>query len=189
MEEVVSRNYIINEHPDVILNLVDGSNIERNLYLTTQLLEMGVPVVIALNMIDIVRKNGDKIDTAALGRKLGCPVVETSALSGLGLKEAAAKAVEMAKAKNVECKSLHFNADVEKALEEIKYIMGSSLPETGARWTLVKLFERDREVWAKYNLPDVIQKQLEKLLPALKKSLMTTAKASLPTPAMITLPA
>ena len=81
MEEVVSRNYIINEHPDVILNLVDGSNIERNLYLTTQLLEMGVPVVIALNMIDIVRKNGDKIDTAALGRKLGCPVVETSALS------------------------------------------------------------------------------------------------------------
>lgn len=95
----------------------------------------------------------------------------------------------MAKAKTVECKPLHFNADVEKALEEIKYIMGSSLPETGARWTLVKLFERDREVWAKYNLPDVIQKQLEKLLPALKKSLMTTAKASLPTPAMITLPA
>ena len=84
LEEVVSRNYIINEHPDVILNLVDGSNIERNLYLTTQLLEMGVPVVIALNMIDIVRKNGDKIDIAALGRKLGCPVVETSALKRAG---------------------------------------------------------------------------------------------------------
>lgn len=171
LEEVVSRNYIINEHPDVILNLVDGSNIERNLYLTTQLLEMGVPVVIALNMIDIVRKNGDKIDTAALGRKLGCPVVETSALSGLGLKEAAAKAVEMAKAKNVECKPLHFNADVEKALEEIKYIMGSSLPETGARWTLVKLFERDREVWAKYNLPDVIQKQIEKIIAGVEEKL------------------
>ena len=171
LEEVVSRNYIINEHPDVILNLVDGSNIERNLYLTTQLLEMGVPVVIALNMIDIVRKNGDKIDTAALGRKLGCPVVETSALSGLGLKEAAAKAVEMAKAKTVECKPLHFNADVEKALEEIKYIMGSSLPETGARWTLVKLFERDREVWTKYNLPDVIQKQLEKIISGVEEKL------------------
>ena len=171
LEEVVSRNYIINEHPDVILNLVDGSNIERNLYLTTQLLEMGVPVVIALNMIDIVRKNGDKIDTAALGRKLGCPVVETSALSGLGLKEAAAKAVEMAKAKNVECKPLDFNADVEKALDEIKYIMGSSLPETGARWTLVKLFERDREVWAKYNLPDVIQKQLEKIISGVEEKL------------------
>ena len=171
LEEVVSRNYIINEHPDVILNLVDGSNIERNLYLTTQLLEMGVPVVIALNMIDIVRKNGDKIDTEVLGMKLGCPVVETSALSGLGLKEAAAKAVEMAKDKNVECQPLHFNADVEKALEEIKYIMGSSLPETGARWTLVKLFERDREVWAKYNLPDVIQKQLEKIIAGVEEKL------------------
>ena len=164
LEEVVSRNYILNEHPDVILNLVDGSNIERNLYLTTQLLEMGVPVVIALNMIDIVRKNGDKIDTEALGKKLGCPIVETSALSGLGLKEAAAKAVELAKAKQVNTKPLAFNADVEKALDEIKYIMGSALPENGARWTLIKLFERDREVWKKYNLPDVIQKQLEKII-------------------------
>ena len=189
LEEVVSRNYIINEHPDVILNLVDGSNIERNLYLTTQLLEMGVPVVIALNMIDIVRKNGDKIDIAALGRKLGCPVVETSALSGLGLKEAAAKAVEMAKAKNVECKPLHFNADVEKALEEIKYIMGSSLPETGARWSLLNYLSAT----AKYGLNIIcrmlFKSSLKKLLPALKKSLMMTAKASLPTPAMITLPA
>lgn len=164
LEEVVSRNYILNEHPDVILNLVDGSNIERNLYLTTQLLEMGVPVVIAMNMIDIVRKNGDKIDTEALGKKLGCPIVETSALSGLGLKEAAAKAVELAKARQVNTKPLAFNADVEKALEEIKYIMGSALPENGARWTLIKLFERDREVWKKYNLPDVIQKQLEKII-------------------------
>ena len=164
LEEVVSRNYILNEHPDVILNLVDGSNIERNLYLTTQLLEMGVPVVIALNMIDIVRKNGDKIDTEALGKKLGCPIVETSALSGLGLKEAAAKAVELAKTRQVNTKPLAFNADVEKALEEIKYIMGSALPENGARWTLIKLFERDREVWKKYNLPDVIQKQLEKII-------------------------
>ena len=164
LEEVVSRNYILNEHPDVILNLVDGSNIERNLYLTTQLLEMGVPVVIAMNMIDIVRKNGDKIDTEALGKKLGCPIVETSALSGLGLKEAAAKAVELAKSKQVNTKPLAFNADVEKALDEIKYIMGSALPENGARWTLIKLFERDREVWKKYNLPDVIQKQLEKII-------------------------
>ena len=164
LEEVVSRNYILNEHPDVILNLVDGSNIERNLYLTTQLLEMGVPVVIAMNMIDIVRKNGDKIDTEALGKKLGCPIVETSALSGLGLKEAAAKAVELAKTRQVNTKPLAFNADVEKALEEIKYIMGSALPENGARWTLIKLFERDREVWKKYNLPDVIRKQLEKII-------------------------
>ena len=164
LEEVVSRNYILNEHPDVILNLVDGSNIERNLYLTTQLLEMGVPVVIAMNMIDIVRKNGDKIDIEALGQKLGCPIVETSALSGLGLKEAAAKAVELAKSRQVNTKPLAFNADVEKALDEIKYIMGSALPEYGARWTLIKLFERDREVWKKYNLPDVIQKQLEKII-------------------------
>ena len=164
LEEVVSRNYILKEHPDVILNLVDGSNIERNLYLTTQLLEMGVPVVVALNMIDIVRKNGDKIDIDALGKKLGCPIVETSALSGLGLKEAAAKAVELAKAKAVNTKPLAFNADVEKALTEIKYIMGTALPEQSERWTLVKLFERDREVWAQYKLPDVIQKQLEKII-------------------------
>lgn len=164
LEEVVSRNYILNEHPDVILNLVDGSNIERNLYLTTQLLEMGVPVVIAMNMIDIVRKNGDKIDTEALGKKLGCPIVETSALSGLGLKEAAAKAVELAETRQVNTKPLAFNADVEKTLDEIKYIMGSALPENGARWTLIKLFERDREVWKKYNLPDVIRKQLEKII-------------------------
>ena len=171
LEEVVSRNYILNEHPDVILNLVDGSNIERNLYLTTQLLEMGVPVVIAMNMIDIVRKNGDKIDTEALGKKLGCPIVETSALSGLGLKEAAAKAVELAKARQVNTKPLAFNADVEKALDEIKYIMGSALPENGARWTLIKLFERDREVWKKYNLPDVIQKQLEKIISGVEDKL------------------
>ncbi len=171
LEEVVSRNYILNEHPDVILNLVDGSNIERNLYLTTQLLEMGVPVVIAMNMIDIVRKNGDKIDTEALGKKLGCPIVETSALSGLGLKEAAAKAVELAKARQVNTNPLAFNADVEKALDEIKYIMGSALPENGARWTLIKLFERDREVWKKYNLPDVIQKQLEKIISGVEDKL------------------
>ncbi len=171
LEEVVSRNYLINERPDVILNLVDGSNIERNLYLTTQLLEMGLPVVIAINMIDIVRKNGDKIDINALSKKLGCPIVETSALSGLGLKEVAAKAVELAKAQQTTCKPLAFGTEVEKALEEIKYIMGSSLPETGARWTLIKLFERDREVWKKYNLPDVIQKQLEKIIGGVEEKL------------------
>lgn len=171
LEEVVSRNYILNERPDVILNLVDGSNIERNLYLTTQLLEMGVPVVVALNMIDIVRKNGDKIDVDALGKKLGCPIVETSALSGLGLKEAAAKAVELAKAKEVNTKPLAFNAEVEKALTEIKYIMGTALPEQSERWTLVKLFERDREVWAQYKLPDVIQKQLEKIISEVENKL------------------
>lgn len=171
LEEVVSRNYIINEHPDVILNLVDGSNIERNLYLTTQLLEMGVPVVIALNMIDIVRKNGDKIDIDKLGKKLGCPIVETSALSGLGLKEAAAKAVEAAKSAKANCRPVAFNADVEKALEEIKYIMGSSLSEKGSRWTLIKLFERDQEIWAKYNLPDVIKKQLKKIIAGVEEKL------------------
>lgn len=171
LEEVVSRNYLMGERPDVILNLVDASNIERNLYLTTQLLEMGVPVVIALNMIDVVRKNGDKIDVKTLSEKLGCPVVETSALNGTGLKEAAAKAVEAAKANAAAAKPLKFDAEVEKALHEIKHIMGTSVSGAGERWTLIKLFERDREVWAKFNLPDVIKTQLEKIIAAAEEKL------------------
>ena len=98
LEEVVTRDYIMNERPDVIINLVDGSNIERNLYLTTQLTEMGIPVIIALNMMDIVKKNGDRIDTRKLTEELGCEVIETSAVRGIGSKEAADRAVQMAKA-------------------------------------------------------------------------------------------
>ena len=182
LEEVVSRNYIINEHPDVILNLVDGSNIERNMYLTTQLLEMGVPVVIALNMIDIVRKNGDKIDIAALGRKLGCPVVETSALSGLGLKEAAAKAVEMAN----HCILTLMWKKRWKKLSTLWAVPCRKPVQDGRLLNCLS-------ATAKYGLNIIcrmlFKSSLKKLLLVLKKSLMTTAKASLPTPVMITLPA
>ena len=97
LEEVVSRNYLLNENPDAIINLVDGTNLERNLYLTTQLLELGIPTVIALNMVDLVRKNGDKIDIKKLSKELGCDIIETSALKGIGSKEAAKKAIDLAR--------------------------------------------------------------------------------------------
>lgn len=189
LEEVVSRNYIINEHPDVILNLVDGSNIERNLYLTTQLLEMGVSVVIALNMIDIVRKNGDKIDTEALGKKLGCPVVETSALSGLGLKEAAAKAVEMAKAKMLSANPCILTLMLKKRWKKLNTLWAVRCRKLVQDGRLLNCLSATARYGLNIICRMLFKSSLKKLLPALKKSLMTTAKASLPTPAMITLPA
>ena len=119
LEEVVSRDYLINERPDAILNLVDATNLERNLYLTTQVLEMGIPVVVALNMMDLVRKNGDQIIAVKLSEQLGCPVVEVSALKGTGLKELYAKAVEMAKAGTWQGCRHRFSGRVEEALEQI----------------------------------------------------------------------
>ena len=185
LEEVVSRNYIINEHPDVILNLVDGSNIERNLYLTTQLLEMGVPVVIALNMIDIVRKNGDKIDTAALGRKLGCPVVETSALSGMGLK----KPLKWPKPKMLSANPCILMLMWKKRWKKLSTLWAVRCRKPVQDGRLLNCLNAT----AKYGLNIIcrmlFKSSLKKLLPALKKSLMTTAKASLLTPVMITLPA
>ncbi len=146
LEEVVSRNYIINEHPDAVINLVDATNLERNLYLTTQVMEMGIPVVIALNMMDIVKKNGDKIDVSKLSKELGCPVVEVSALKGDGLKDLFAKAVDVAKAKSYTGYKHAFAANVESALNSIEDIIRGKVPEEQLRWFAVKLFEQDEKV-------------------------------------------
>ncbi len=147
LEEVVSRNYLIDEKPDVIINLVDGSNIERNLYLTTQLLEVGIPVVVALNMIDIVHKRGDAIDTDQLADRLGCPVVETSALKETGLDLVCQTAIRIAWKKEPVQVRHEFAAEVEKAISDISNILISAkkVDEKQIRWYSVKLFERDEK--------------------------------------------
>ena len=137
LEEVVTRDYIMNEHPSVIMNLVDGSNIERNLYLTTQITEMGIPVVIALNMMDVVRKNGDRIDTQKLAAALGCEVVETSAVKGEGSKRAADRAVQMAQEGRRTLPKHIFVPMVEEALDRIQSLTAELVPAEKARWYAV----------------------------------------------------
>lgn len=142
LEEVVARNYLLKERPDAILNIVDGTNLERNLYLSTQLLELGIPVVIAVNMMDIVEKNGDQIDIQELSKALGCPVVEISALKNKGIKEAAELAVQ---AKNVKIAHRYTN-QVETALQQIEALLDSEVPEVQKRFFALKLFERDEKI-------------------------------------------
>ena len=146
LEEVVARNYLVTERPDAIINIVDGSNIERNLYLTTQLLELGIPTIIALNMIDVVRKNGDVIDLNKLGAALGCEVVETSALKGIGAKEAAAKAIAVAKSHELGERPHVFSGSVEHAIAHIEESIETIVPRSLLRWYAVKLFERDEKI-------------------------------------------
>ena len=147
LEEVVARNYLIAERPDAILNIIDGTNLERNLYLTTQLTELGIPVVVAINMMDIVKKNGDKIDTQELSRQLGCKVVEISALKGTGVMEAAEAAIEAAKhGKTVPQHT--FSGCVEHAIAHIEEAAVHNLPEEQQRWYAIKIFERDDKVLA-----------------------------------------
>lgn len=146
LEEVVARNYLITERPDAILNIVDGTNLERNLYLTTQLMELGIPVVMAINMMDVVRKNGDQIDTKKLGEKLGCEVVSISALKGDGVKEAAAKAVKLAHEKKAAAPVHEFSAEVERVLDTIEEALGSDIKEEQKRFYAIKLFERDDKI-------------------------------------------
>ncbi len=145
LEEVVARNYLINERPNAILNIVDGTNLERNLYLTTQLMEIGIPVVIAINMMDVVRRRGDKIDIESLGCRLGCRVVEISALKGDGIEEAAEVAIEAARSGNYEPRHI-FSGDVEHAIAHIEEACVHSLPDEQQRWYAIKLFERDDRV-------------------------------------------
>lgn len=146
LEEVVARNYLVTERPDAIINIVDGSNIERNLYLTTQLLELGIPTIIALNMIDVVRKNGDTINLAKLGEALGCEVVETSALKGIGSKEAAEKAVAIARSHTLGERPHVFSGSVEHAIAHIEESVEDKVEASLLRWYAVKLFERDVKV-------------------------------------------
>ncbi len=162
LEEVVARNYLIEERPDVILNVVDGTNPERNLYLTTQLTEIGIPVVIAINMMDVVRKKGDKLDIDILSKAMGCKVVEISALKSQGLVEAAITAVEAVN-EHMEVRLHHiFSGEVEHALAHIEEAVLHEMPEEQQRWYAVKLFERDHKVISQLKIPDHILKHIDK---------------------------
>lgn len=156
LEEVVARNYLIGERPDAILNIVDGTNIERNLYLSTQLMELGIPVIMAVNMMDIVAKNGDKIKIKKLSEKLGCEVVEISALKGTGIKEAAEKAVKLAESKTAKVPVHSFAPEVESVLASIEDKIGADIPEEQKRFFAIKLLEKDDKISAQMKqVPDV----------------------------------
>ena len=161
LEEVVARSYLVNEKPDAILNIVDGTNIERNLYLTTQLIELGRPVVVAVNMIDLVRKNGDTIDLAKLGTALGCQVVEMSALKGEGGPEAAEKAVALARSRKAAELPHVFTGSVEHALAHIEESIQGKVDERYLRWYAIKLFERDEKVLEDLRLDKALAEHLE----------------------------
>ena len=161
LEEVVARNYLINERPDAILNIIDGTNLERNLYLTTQLIELGIPVVVAINMMDVVRKNGDKINTEELSRALGCKIVEISALKGEGINEAAQAAVDAAK--NGKTVPMHtFSGTVEHAIAHIEEAAVHDMPEEQQRWYAIKIFERDDKVLQQLQLDSAVLAHIEK---------------------------
>ena len=160
LEEIVARNYLVDERPDAILNIVDGTNLERNLYLTTQLMELGVPVVIAINMMDVVRKKGDKIDIASLSREIGCEVVEISALKNEGINEAAVIAIEAAKSGKAAHRHI-FSGDVEHAIAHIEDATVHHMPEEQQRWYAVKIFERDKQVIEHLKLDQKVLQHIE----------------------------
>lgn len=161
LEEVVAREYLINERPDAILNIVDGTNLERNLYLTTQLTELGIPVVIAINMMDVVKKNGDKIDINALSKKLGCQIVEISALKGTGVDVAAEKAIQVAQGGKT-IPQHRFSGEVEHAIAHIEEAVLHSLPDEQQRWYAIKLFERDEKIIEELKISEDVLSHIEK---------------------------
>ena len=176
LEEVVARNYLIEERPDAILNIVDGTNLERNLYLTTQLVELGIPVVVAVNMMDVVNKNGDKINIDGLSRELGCTVIEISALKGDGVMKAAETAIDAAKReKRVPVHA--FSGAVEHAIAHIEEATVHSMPEEQQRWYAIKIFERDEKVMEKLELKGEIAKHIEADIQAAEKELDDDAES------------
>ena len=176
LEEVVARNYLIDQRPDAILNIIDGTNLERNLYLTTQLTELGIPVVIAINMMDVVRKNGDKINVEELSRELGCKIVEISALKGEGIMEAAEAAVQAAK--STKTVPMHtFSGPVEHAIAHIEEAAVHNLPEEQQRWYAIKIFERDDKVLAKLNIPAETMAHIDTDIKAAEKELDDDAES------------
>ena len=177
LEEVVARSYLVNEKPDAILNIVDGTNIERNLYLTTQLIELGLPVVVAVNMIDLVRKNGDTIDLAKLGTALGCEVVEMSALKGEGGLEAAEKAVALAQDRKAGELPHVFTGSVEHALAHIEESIQGRVDEGYLRWYAIKLFERDEKVLEDLKLDKTLAEHLEEHIADCEKELDDDAES------------
>ena len=170
LEEVVSRDYLLKEKPDVIIDLVDATNIERNLYLATQLLEIGIPVVIALNMVDLLKKNNININVKGLSSALGCPIVETSALKGTGLKEVVDEAIKCANQHRVPSKQMQFPKEVEKAVNEIETLVPANISDENKRWYAVKLLERDEKVREGLNLPVSAQSRIEEIASNLEKA-------------------
>ena len=176
LEEVVARNYLIGERPDAILNIIDGTNLERNLYLTTQLTELGIPVVVAINMMDVVKKNGDKINTNELSRQLGCKVVEISALKETGIMEAAEAAIDAAK--NSKTVPMHtFSGPVEHALAHIEEAAIHGLPEEQQRWYAIKIFERDDKVLSQLKIDPSVMSHIETDIKAAEKELDDDAES------------
>ena len=176
LEEVVARNYLITERPDAILNIIDGTNLERNLYLTTQLTELGIPVVIAINMMDVVRKNGDKINVEELSRELGCRIVEISALKGEGIMEAAEAAVQAAK--STKTVPMHtFSGPVEHAIAHIEEAAVHNLPEEQQRWYAIKIFERDDKVLDQLKIDPTVMAHIEEDIKAAEKELDDDAES------------
>ncbi len=176
LEEVVARNYLVGERPDAILNIVDGTNLERNLYLTTQLTELGIPVVLAINMMDLVKKNGDHIDIKELSRELGCPVVEISALKGTGVMEAAQAAIDAA-GSDATIPQHTFSGAVEHALAHIEEAAVHDMPPEQQRWYAIKIFERDDKVLEKLNLPQTVMSHIEKDIQAAEEELDDDAES------------
>ncbi len=177
LEEVVARNYLIEERPDAILNIIDGTNLERNLYLTTQLTELGIPVVIAVNMMDVVRKNGDQINVKELSRQLGCEIVEISALKGDGVMEAAEVAVKAAQDKTKTIPMHTFSGPVEHAIAHIEEAAVHTMPEEQQRWYAIKIFERDDKVLQKMNIPADVMQHIQQDIQAAEKELDDDAES------------
>lgn len=177
LEEVVARNYLIQERPDAILNIIDGTNLERNLYLTTQLVELGIPVLVAVNMMDVVRKNGDKINTAQLAKELACEVVEISALKGDSIKQAADRAVALARSGKKAIPQHRFAGCVEHALAHIEEVTVHSLPDEQQRWYAIKLFERDEKVAEQLSLSQDIREHIESDIQACETELDDDAES------------
>lgn len=177
LEEVVSRNYLVNEKPDAILNIIDGTNIERNLYLTTQLLELGIPVVVAVNMIDLVERNGDKIDLNRLSQELGCPVMAVSALKGKGTKEVAAKTIEVAKKHQVAPIPEIYDKTVMSALSKIESELQMQIDDSMVRWYSVKVFERDERIDEFLKLTDEKKAKIEPIIKKVEETLDDDAES------------
>ena len=177
LEEVVARNYLIVERPDAILNIIDGTNLERNLYLTTQLVELGIPVVCAINMMDVVRKSGDKINTNQLAKELGCQVVEISALKGTGIKEAAEMAISAAKSETPMIPQHKFNGAVEHAIAHIEEAFLHNIPEEQQRWYAIKIFERDDKVLEMLKIDNATLEHIEKDIAAAEKEMDDDAES------------
>ncbi|MBQ6575059.1 MAG: ferrous iron transporter B, partial [Lachnospiraceae bacterium] len=176
LEEVVARNYLIGERPDAILNIIDGTNLERNLYLTTQLTELGIPVVVAINMMDVVRKNGDTINTTELSRQLGCKVVEISALKGDGITDAAEEAIKAARGTKT-IPQHTFSGPVEHAIAHIEEAVVHNMPEEQQRWYAIKVFERDDKVMDRLKIDADTLSHIENDIVAAEKELDDDAES------------